>query len=180
MGKVRVTLKSASLCSYIPMTRIIYQLNQFDKRKYLVWVLSNWVWMLSNLLLTDICTALIPMACFWFNVKQRLLTLVLNSILIFVARPYWKSQGKSGNLMWSVKWSAVLIGRRKWRSWSCRRTATRWRGETTVDACLWMNRVAAGTTSRRWSCKPSLDTPIFRHVTTTVPRFCRYYGRPME
>jgi len=36
MGKVRVTLKSASLCSYIPMTRIIYQLNQFDKRKYLV------------------------------------------------------------------------------------------------------------------------------------------------
>jgi len=32
------------------------------------------------------------LVCFLINVKQRLLTIVVNSILIFVACPYWKSQ----------------------------------------------------------------------------------------
>ena len=35
------TLKSDTR---LPVTRISYQLNQFDKCKYLVWVISDWVW----------------------------------------------------------------------------------------------------------------------------------------
>jgi len=53
-GKVRENGKSRGKllsllhrAANIPMRRISYQLNQFDKRKYLVWVLSN-------LVLTDI------------------------------------------------------------------------------------------------------------------------------
>ena len=80
------------------MTQISYQLNQFDKRKYLLWVLSNSVWVLSNLVLADIRTALI-------NVKQRLLTIALNSKPIFVVCLYWKSR----DLMWSGKWSPCSV-----------------------------------------------------------------------
>jgi len=84
------------------MTRISYQLNQFDKRKYVCEYLLRRVlfaFVIVDTIVVSVIRSQIQCLNRWLpgvfliNVKQRVLIIALNTMSIFVACPYSKSRG---------------------------------------------------------------------------------------